>query len=82
MLRAKLRRLRADAKKDIAEGFEPLVTVRGHTHDEIITEAHEDDVEQAKAYLKGIMNEELDWTDGLPLVTEVTSHWAYTKSLD
>lgn len=82
VLRAKLRHLRRDAKKDWDEGFEPLVKVRGHTHDEIITEAHEDDVEEAKEYLRGVMNAPLDWTDNLPLVTEVTSHWHYTKALD
>lgn len=82
ILRAKLRRLHADIRRDIDQGFEPLLNVRGHTHDEIIGESHVDDVAEARAYLKAVMDEPLPWTDGLPLVSEITDHWAYTKAMD
>ena len=82
VLRAKLKRLDRDIAREFAAGYEPLLLTRGHTHDEIIGECHVDDVDEAKSYLKGIMDEPLEWTDGLPLVTEVTSHWHYTKALD
>lgn len=55
---------------------------RFHTHDEIGIECEEVDVSAAKAYLKTVMDKPLAWSDGLPLVSEITSHWWYTKSLD
>lgn len=82
ILRAKLRRIDDDAERDLRDGFEPLAVVRGHTHDEIITECHEDDVDEVKAYVKQVMDEPLDWTDGLPLVSEISTHWTYTKAVD
>lgn len=82
VLRAKLRVLENDAQRDLDEGYDPLLLVRGHTHDEIIGEAHVDDEAEARAYLKKTMDEALDWTDGLPLVSEITAHWTYTKALD
>ena len=82
VLRAKLRRIDRDCERDFAEGYEPLLTVRGHTHDEIIGECHVDDVAEARAYLKEVMDEPLPWSDGLPLVSEITDHWHYTKALD
>ncbi len=82
VLRAKLRFLEGEAQRDLKDGYDPLLLVRGHTHDEIIGECHRDDVEEARAYLKRVMDEPLPWTDGLPLVSDITSHWHYTKALD
>jgi DNA polymerase len=82
ILRAKLRHLDAEAEKDLRDGFEPLLPVVGHTHDEIIGEPHEDDVEEASAYLKDVMEKPLEWSDGLPLVAEITNNTWYTKALD
>ena len=82
LLQAKLATLEADRDFAIEEGRVPAFTTRGHTHDEIIGECREVDIENVKAYLKEVMEEPLDWTDGLPLVAEITTNWYYTKALD
>lgn len=82
VLRAKLRHFDADTQRDIEEGFDPLFLVRGSTHDEVIGECHVDDVDEAKAYLKRVMDAPLPWSDGLPLVAEVLSNDFYTKAID
>lgn len=82
LLRATLKDIDIDMERDFAAGYEPLFTVRGHTHDEIIGECHVDDVAAARAYLKEKMEKQRSWTEGLPLVAEVTDHWHYTKAMD
>ncbi len=78
VLRAKLRRL--DAKTHA--GGE--IAVRGHTHDEIILECADskETVAWACQTLNEVMNEPLDWTEGLPLASEVQTNWFYTKAID
>ncbi len=53
----------------------------GHTHDEVITEVPEDDVEEWARDLKRIMETNKDWNEGLPLVAEITSAYYYTKAV-
>lgn len=78
ILRAKLRHIERDILAGTHEGF----VTRGHTHDEIIGHCHNDELEGAKAYLKRVMDEPLEWTDGLPLVSEITSNWSYSKAVE
>lgn len=73
VLRAKLR--------EIATSDVPFV-VRGHTHDEIICECKSVDLAEARDVLKEIMDRPLPWSDGLPLVSEISDHWYYTKAVE
>ena len=82
ILRAKLARIDADGVQARADGYYPLIDVRGHTHDEIICEAHKDDLDAARKYLKSVMVEPEPWSEGLPLAAEITDHWHYTKAFD
>ena len=52
-----------------------------HTHDEIGTEPEERDAADAAVALREIMEEGFAFTEGLPLVAEVTTNWYYTKTL-
>jgi len=78
VLRAKLRHIEQDVRDGKARSFR----VRAHTHDEIIGHCHNDDEAWAKDYLKSVMERPLEWTDGLPLVADINSHWAYTKAVE
>jgi len=78
ILRAKLRQMEADRLSGASRSFE----TRFHTHDEIGGHCHIDDEAFARAYVKRVMDEPLDWTDGLPLVSEISSYWAYTKAVE
>lgn len=82
ILRAKMRVIDRDMEAAYTRDEEPLFSQRGHTHDEIIGESHVDDVPEARTYLKAVMEKPLDWTDGLPLVAEITDHPFYTKAID
>lgn len=73
------------AKYELMYGMgipECQLDTRFHTHDEIGVECFADEVSQTRAYLKSVMNAPLEWTDGLPLVSDITDHWSYTKSID
>ena len=59
-------------------GRQPVV---GHTHDEIITQVHEKDVEEGTTILKAVMEKTPDFAVGLPLVAEVTENWFYSKNV-
>lgn len=50
-----------------------------HTHDEILLEVDEDEVEDAKIALKEAMLAKTDWNKDLPLHVAVTSAFAYGK---
>jgi len=53
----------------------------GHTHDEAIIET--DDDEESVAVVQALLHKEMtrrpDWADGLPLASDVTTNWYYTK---
>lgn len=78
ILRAKLRHMEADRLSGVSRSFE----TRFHTHDEIGGQCRNEDEAFARAYIKRVMDEPLDWTDGLPLVSEISSYWAYTKAVE
>lgn len=54
----------------------PLI---GHTHDEILAEVFEDEVEECKAAMKYVMSNAPSYAAGLPLSCEVSSGYAYGK---
>jgi DNA polymerase len=53
----------------------------GHTHDEIVTDVPEDDVEEWAGDLRTIMETNQPWNEGLPLVAEISSGWYYSKAV-
>jgi DNA polymerase len=53
--------------------------VRLHTHDEIVLEARAADARQVAAKLRAIMQQGFDWSEGLPLMSEETIAYGYTK---
>jgi len=59
---------------------QPWMPVVGHTHDEGVTEPAEDDAEEAATVLKQIMEHRPEWRHDLPLVSEITTKWYYSKS--
>lgn len=65
-------------------GLSAPALVIGHTHDEIIAETDDNPeaVARAKKELAMEMGRPLDWTDGLPLVAEVSDNFYYTKTVD
>jgi DNA polymerase len=79
ILRGTLKRIEKDTED---AGEFALFHTRAHTHDEIIGEHHEEDTDDARDYLKEIMERGFDWTEGLPLAAEVSSNWYYTKAVE
>lgn len=71
LLRGKLVKIRE------YDGFLPVVA---HTHDEIVAQCAEQDVERCKKILLRVMTENDKWNQGLPLAAEVTASWYYTKA--
>jgi DNA polymerase I-like protein with 3'-5' exonuclease and polymerase domains len=53
--------------------------VRLHSHDEILTETEISNVERAKAKLRAVMQQGFDWSKGLPIMSEETIAYYYTK---
>ena len=53
--------------------------VRAHTHDEVLVECCEDRANEARKVLRGIMLEGVAWSKGLPLASEETANFYYTK---
>lgn len=53
-----------------------------HTHDEIVLECDEDNVEAAARYLKKEMELVLPWMEGLPVAADITSSWFYSKNAE
>jgi hypothetical protein len=70
-LRGTLRRL------ETREHQEALV--RLHTHDEILLEANIEDVEDVAEGLRAYMRRGFTWSEGLPLMSEETIAYYYTK---
>jgi DNA polymerase len=54
--------------------------VRLHTHDEILLELPVEDAEVGAALLKDVMRCGYDWSEGLPINSEETIAYTYTKS--
>ena len=54
----------------------------GHTHDELILEAHEDEAEALADSVKTIMERHLDWTGGLPIRADAEVQVWYSKVED
>jgi DNA polymerase len=50
-----------------------------HTHDEVVVETRERDVEDAAGCLKLTMEEGFDWSEGLPIAADTTIGRWYTK---
>ena len=53
--------------------------VRAHTHDEIILECPAHEADEVAAQLRGFMRKGFDWSEGLPLMSEETQAYYYTK---
>lgn len=54
--------------------------VIGHTHDEIVAECDEDDVEATGQWLGAEMLRIPGWMGGCPMAAELTTNWYYTKA--
>jgi DNA polymerase bacteriophage-type len=53
--------------------------VRLHTHDEVLVECEKARAEEAAGALRQIMRQGFDWSEGLPLMSEETIAYAYSK---
>jgi hypothetical protein len=51
-----------------------------HTHDEVLLEVDENVAENASRFLSEIMRYGFDWSDGLPIMSEETSGYYYSKA--
>jgi DNA polymerase len=72
LLRAKLVRLEREA----------LFPAVAHTHDDIIVECLETNVDTAKQYLREVMTAPEPWSEKLPLAVDVSANWWLTKKDD
>ena len=50
-----------------------------HTHDDICVEVDEDLTDEAAKVLASTMQEETEWSAGLPLAVDVSANWYFTK---
>jgi DNA polymerase bacteriophage-type len=71
-LRGTLRRLES--------GHYKRMMVRLQTHDEVLVEVNQRDAREARAMLRGLMQTGFDWSAGLPLMSEETVAYYYTKA--
>lgn len=55
------------------------VRVRLHTHDEVLVECDRENADGVADGLRAIMREGFDWSEGLPLMSEETQAYYYTK---
>jgi DNA polymerase len=53
--------------------------VRLHTHDEVLLECRRQDADEVARELRHIMQRGFEWSDGLPLMSEETQAYYYTK---
>lgn len=53
--------------------------VRLHTHDEVLLECPRAEADDVAIGLRDTMREGFDWSDGLPLMSEETQAYYYTK---
>jgi len=53
---------------------------RLHTHDEILLECPQEAAAHVAAELRAVMQQGFDWSEGLPLMSEETAAYYYTKS--
>jgi hypothetical protein len=60
-------------------GLSNWMPVRLHSHDEILNETEISNVERAKAKLRAVMQQGFDWSKGLPLMSDETTSYYYTK---
>lgn len=79
VLRRTLKRLEYEVDFGTMPGWAPVVM---HTHDEIVLEADEEDWKLAARVLQCEMNRNDDWDAGLPLASEITTSWFYSKSVE
>jgi DNA polymerase I-like protein with 3'-5' exonuclease and polymerase domains len=56
--------------------------VKIHTHDEVLVETEASKAEKASAVLCSVMRQGFDWSEGLPLMSEETVSYQYTKHKD
>ena len=78
ILRGTLRRLEERASPPPGMAYSEAC-VRLHTHDEILVEVEDEDAATASALLRDVMRCGFDWSGGLPLVSEETTAFYYTK---
>jgi hypothetical protein len=58
---------------------ETSLEVRLHTHDEILLETSVEGAEEATLFLRDVMQEPFSWSEGLPLMSEESLAYHYTK---
>jgi DNA polymerase len=75
-LRGTLVRLEDDHERS---GWMP---VRLHTHDEVLVECAVEHAERAQAELRAVMQQGFDWSHGLPLMSDETVAYYYSKHED
>ena len=51
----------------------------GHTHDELLAEVYDDEVQECGQTMKAVMSTGPDWAAGLPLAAEWGHGFAYGK---
>jgi hypothetical protein len=56
-----------------------MLPVRLHTHDEVLAEVPIADADEAAAFLRGVMQRGFDWSKGLPIMSEESVAYFYTK---
>ena len=61
---------------DLVERDWPVV---GHTHDELLLEVPDDEVDEATEELRLAMTDLPAWTEGLPMAAEIWSGRRYRK---
>jgi DNA polymerase bacteriophage-type len=68
--------LRGTLVRLVDEGFD----VRAHVHDEVITTCPESEAKVNKLALREVMRRGFNWSEGLPLMSEETIAYAYSKN--
>jgi hypothetical protein len=69
----------ADFLRGTLVRLQSMATVRLHTHDEILLEVSPEDVDLATGMLGRVMQQGFDWSEGLPLMSEESVAYFYTK---
>jgi len=67
--------LRGTLRRLVDDGY----CVRLHTHDEVLLECRRKDATRFAAALRAVMQQGFDWSEGLPLMSEETLGYYYSK---
>jgi hypothetical protein len=70
----------ADVLRGTLVRLDNFLTVRLHTHDEVLVEAEAGLAEEVSRTLRFLMQLGFDWSEGLPLMSEETVAYYYSKN--